>query len=83
MLDFACRHHVIEWTIGAAFCDLFGKSTDPNLPVFEIPQNSWKEIDKGKCSYLRIQLIVFALMVILTLLNVLQGTIGQQRLLVS
>jgi len=49
IIYFACRHHVSELIIQAAFNEAkLYVSSGPIIPIFKRFQNAWKEIDKTK-----------------------------------
>ena len=41
----ACRHHVLELVIGAAFKELFGATSGPEVPLFKKFQEIWPTLD--------------------------------------
>ena len=45
LLWLACRHHILEIVIGAAFTELFGESKSPEVPLFKILKNSWNSLN--------------------------------------
>ncbi|KAK3925525.1 Replicase polyprotein 1ab [Frankliniella fusca] len=46
LLEFACRHHVLELVLGAVFDNLVGNSKSPDLLFGDFLKNHWKTIDK-------------------------------------
>ena len=45
LLWMACRHHVLELVIGAAFGELFGATSGPEVPIFKKLQDIWPRLD--------------------------------------
>ena len=45
LLWLACRHHILEIVIVAAFAELFGESKSPEFPLFKILKNSWNSLN--------------------------------------
>ena len=41
----ACRHHVLELVIGAAFGELFGATSGPEVPIFKKLHDIWPRLD--------------------------------------
>ena len=48
LLYLACRHHVFELLIGAAFETTFGGSSAPEVKLFKPFKDQWGIIDKNK-----------------------------------
>jgi len=48
LLRLACRHHTFELVVKAAYTQLFGKSSTPNITLFEKFQKAWKDMDASK-----------------------------------
>ena len=46
LLWLACRHHVLELVLAAAFIELFGVTTGPKVTLFKTLKESWESIDK-------------------------------------
>ena len=46
LLCCACRHHMRELLVGAAFEEVFGKSTAPEVSLFKYFRKVWKDIDQ-------------------------------------
>lgn len=47
-VQFACRHHVHELVVGAAFDSVFGASTGPNIQIFGNFQKAWSDLNKNQ-----------------------------------
>lgn len=48
LLHFACRHHVYELVLEAAFDKVLGHANNPDIhPLFLKFKNFWKQIDEG------------------------------------
>ena len=45
LLWLACRHHIPERILGAAFFALFGETTGPDVPLFKDLQRNWDTLD--------------------------------------
>ena len=45
LLWLACRHHVLELIIGAAFTELFGDTKSPEVTLFKSLKTSWDSLD--------------------------------------
>ena len=45
LLWLACRHHILELVIAAAFTALFGETTGPDVLLFKTLKNSWDSVD--------------------------------------
>ncbi|XP_062538671.1 uncharacterized protein LOC134206943 [Armigeres subalbatus] len=45
LMNLACRHHVLELVLKAAFEDQFGTSTSPQIPMFEKFRREWHALD--------------------------------------
>ena len=45
LLWLACRHHILELIVGAAFTELFGEKKSPEVALFKILKNSWDSLD--------------------------------------
>ena len=45
LLYLACRHHIMEIIIGAAFGACFGPTSGPTVPIFKRFQDNWKQIN--------------------------------------
>ena len=48
LLHFACRHHVYELVLDSIFETCLGKSTGPNIELFQRFKKDWDTIDKTK-----------------------------------
>lgn len=48
LMNLACRHHVLELVLKAAFEDQFGTSTSPQIPMFEKFRREWHALDHSK-----------------------------------
>lgn len=46
LLNFACRHHIYELLLRSAFESKFGKSSGPDIPIFERFAKKWKNLNK-------------------------------------
>lgn len=46
LLWLACRHHILELILGAAFIKLFGKTTGPEVQLFKKLKECWETLDK-------------------------------------
>jgi hypothetical protein len=44
LLWLACRHHVLELVVGAAFKELFGDTTAPEVTLFKTLKTSWDSL---------------------------------------
>ena len=47
LLWMACRHHVLELVIGAAFGELFGATSGPEVPIFKKLQDIWPRFNRS------------------------------------
>lgn len=47
LLCFACRHHILELVLGAAFVAAVGDSNSPTIPIFLRFKNAWTGFKKG------------------------------------
>ena len=45
ILWLACRHHILELVVGAAFFELFGDTTSPEVTLFKVLKKSWDTLD--------------------------------------
>ena len=45
ILWMACRHHVLELIVGAAFKHLFGETTSPDVTLFKLLKKKWNSLD--------------------------------------
>lgn len=45
LLWLACRHHIPELLLSAAYTTLFGESTSPDIPLFRDLRSCWHQID--------------------------------------
>ena len=45
ILWLACRHHIPELIIGAAFATLFGDTKSPEVTLFKVLKDSWDTLD--------------------------------------
>ena len=45
LLWLACRHHILELVVGAAFTELFGETKSPEVTLFKILKTSWDSLD--------------------------------------
>ena len=45
LLWLACRHHVMELVLGAAFTELFGDTKLPEVTLFKVLKTSWDDLD--------------------------------------
>ena len=50
LLWLACRHHIPELILKAAFQSLFGKTTSPVETLFSTLKSSWKSLDLSNLS---------------------------------
>ncbi|KAK2710529.1 hypothetical protein QYM36_011904 [Artemia franciscana] len=48
LLSLACRHHIMELVIGAAFRVCMGSTSSPEVPLFKRFQDYWRFIDTDK-----------------------------------
>lgn len=48
LMHLACRHHVLELVLKAAFEDQFGTSTSPVIPMFDKFRKEWDSLDHSK-----------------------------------
>ncbi|KAK2716028.1 hypothetical protein QYM36_010560, partial [Artemia franciscana] len=48
LLSLACRHHIMELVIGAAFRVCMGSTSSPKVPLFKRFQDYWRFIDTDK-----------------------------------
>ncbi|KAK2705764.1 hypothetical protein QYM36_015958 [Artemia franciscana] len=48
LLSLACRHHIVELVIGAAFRVCMGSTSSPEVPLFKRFQDYWRFIDTDK-----------------------------------
>ena len=48
LLHTACRHHIMELIIGAAFDQMLGDSSGPEITLFKRFQQQWQFIDRDK-----------------------------------
>lgn len=46
LLHFACRHHIYELLLRTAFESKFGKSSGPDVPIFERFVKNWKNLNQ-------------------------------------
>lgn len=51
LLCFACRHHILELVLGAAFVASVGDSESPKIPIFERFAEKWKHFEKGNSRF--------------------------------
>lgn len=47
LMHLACRHHVLDLVLKAAFENQFGTSTSPSIPMFEKFRKQWDTLDHG------------------------------------
>lgn len=47
LLRLACRHHILELVLGAAFSAVMGSSLGPEVPLFKRFQAQWKGINES------------------------------------
>ena len=45
LLWLACRHHILELVVGAAFTELFGETKSPEVTLFKILKTSWDSLN--------------------------------------
>ena len=45
LLWLACRHHILELVIGAAFRSIFGDTKSPEVTLFKTLKTSWNSLD--------------------------------------
>ena len=45
ILWLACRHHILELVVGAAFTELFGDTKSPEVTLFKLLKTSWDSLD--------------------------------------
>ena len=45
LLWLACRHHVLELVVGAAFTELFGETKSPEVTLCKVLKTSWDSLD--------------------------------------
>ncbi|XP_062542261.1 uncharacterized protein LOC134210234 [Armigeres subalbatus] len=50
LMNLACRHHVLELVLKAAFEDQFGTSTSPQIPMFEKFRREWHALNHSEHS---------------------------------
>ena len=50
LLHFACRHHILELIVGAAFTSLLGGTSGPDVPLFKRFKQHWEFIDQSNYS---------------------------------
>jgi hypothetical protein len=48
LLHFACRHHILELVVEAAFKPFLGPSKGPEIAIFKRFQSNWNSIDQSK-----------------------------------
>lgn len=48
LMHLACRHHVLELVLKAAFEEQFGPSTSPLIPLFAKFRREWDTLDHSK-----------------------------------
>ena len=48
MFYFACRHHVLELILGAAFSAVLKGTSGPEVTLFKRFKDQWKHIDETK-----------------------------------
>ncbi|KAG0728480.1 hypothetical protein GWK47_032372 [Chionoecetes opilio] len=48
LLYFACRHHVLELLLAAAFTTVMGPTSGPEVTLFKRFQDHWKFIDRSQ-----------------------------------
>jgi len=46
LLYLACRHHILELVVSNVFTTLFGKSTGPQVALFQDLKKKWPKINK-------------------------------------
>ena len=45
ILWLACRHHILELVVGAAFTELFEDTKSPEVTLFKLLKTSWDSLD--------------------------------------
>ena len=50
LLWLACRHHILELVVGAAFTQLFGDTKSPEVTLFKTLKTSWDSLDLADIS---------------------------------
>ena len=40
-----CRHHILELIVGAAFTEIFGDTTGPEVTLFKVLKTSWGSLN--------------------------------------
>jgi hypothetical protein len=48
LLHLACRHHIFELMVQKVFTTLFGRSTGPEVQLFQQFKKNWLQLDKAK-----------------------------------
>ena len=48
LINLACRHHIFELLVGAAFESQFGPTSSPEVPLFKRFRSHWEKIDRKR-----------------------------------
>lgn len=56
LLNFACRHHVLEIILKGVYITCFGETKGPGVVIFNRFKNAWSTLDK---SNFRVNVVIF------------------------